>query len=158
MYGVRISYHWLGGVLGGRPADLSCYDPSGRVQYDEVANRDWFDDGIRSVLHLADDARIALMCTEKDPLECHRTLLVAASLSNRGVAVEHILVDGNLESHDRAMDRLMGIFKLSPNGDMFSSREEFVATAVERQAKKIAHVGQHVGATQATFGDESDAF
>lgn len=149
-----IGYVSLGGELGGRPSDRSCYDADGRVQYDRVAETDLFDDGIRTVIHRADGCQIALMCTEKDPLECHRTLLVARALAQRGVAVEHILSDGRLESHDSAMDRLMDSFKLPNNGDMFSSREDFVADAVVRQAKKMAYVGEK---TPAQY-DRSGAF
>ena len=136
-----IDYQSLGGVLGGRPSDFSCYDEDGRVRYDFVADTDWFDDGIRAVIHRADERQVVLMCTEKDPLECHRTLLVARALVERGVAVEHILANGRLESHDSAMDRLIGAFKLPHNGDMFWSRNDVVGEAISRQAKKMAYVG-----------------
>ena len=63
---------FLGGELGGRPADRSCYDESGRVLYDRVAETDAFDDGLRALMHRADAERVALMCSEKDPLDCHR--------------------------------------------------------------------------------------
>ena len=44
-----IEYVYLGGELGGRPADRSCYDEEGRVLYERVAETDAFDDGIRSL-------------------------------------------------------------------------------------------------------------
>ena len=94
-----IAYIFLGGELGGRPADRSCYDADGRVRYDLVAQTEAFDAGIGRVMRHADQRRIALMCAEKEPLDCHRTLLVARALVERGVAVEHILADGGLEAH-----------------------------------------------------------
>ena len=135
-----IGYAFLGGELGGRPADRSCYDADGRVQYDQVAKTDPFDDGIKRIINGADDCRIALMCTEKEPLECHRTLLVSRTLAERGVAIEHILADGGLENHAAAMDRLMDMFKLPRHGDMFRSRTEMIADALTRQARKVAYV------------------
>ena len=63
-----IEYIFLGGELGGRPSDRSCYDKDGRVQYDRVAESDPFEDGIRRVIHRADEGPIALLCTEKEPL------------------------------------------------------------------------------------------
>lgn len=138
---LSIGYAFLGGELGGRPADRSCYDSGGRVQYDVLANTDPFDDGVRRVIHRADDCRIALMCTEKEPLECHRTLLIAAALEERGVIVEHILANGSLENHADTMDRLIDIFKLPHHGDMFRSRNDVIADALTRQAQKVAYVG-----------------
>ena len=139
-----IGYAFLGGELGGRPADRSCYDANGRVQYEKLADTDEFDDGIRKIIHAAEDRRIVLMCTEKEPLECHRTLLVGRALVERGVVVEHILAGGRLENHDAAMDRLMDLFKLPRNGDMFRSRIDVVADALTRQAKKVAYVGEKI--------------
>lgn len=137
-----IGYLFLGGELGGRPADRSCYDSDGRVKYDRVAETEGFDDGLRLIMRGADDRRIALMCTEKEPLECHRTLLVARALADNRVVVEHILADGRLEDHDAAMNRLLDLFKLPPNGDMFRSRAEVIAEALTRQAGKVAYVGE----------------
>ena len=143
-----IEYVYLGGELGGRPADRSCYDEEGRVLYERVAETDAFDDGIRSLMHLADQCCVALMCTEKDPLDCHRTLLVSHALASRGVAVRHMLADGSVEDHDAAMERLVeedrreGDPGLYPNGDMFRSKTEVVADALARRAGKVAFKGE----------------
>ena len=135
-----IGYVFLGGELGGRPTDLSLYDADGRVRYDLVARTTSFDEGIGRVLCNADQRRVVLMCAEKAPLDCHRTLLVVRALVERGVAVEHILADGSVEVHGAAMDRLLARFKLSPGGDLLRSRDEMIAEAVDRQAKRVAYV------------------
>ena len=135
-----VAYEYVGGELGGRPVDPSCYDENGQVMYDRVAVTDLFKDALDRVVHAADDRRVALMCAEKEPLECHRTLLVARELAAGGVTVEHILADGSLETHDAAMDRLLDNFKLPPNGDMFRTRDDMVAEALTRQAKRVAYV------------------
>lgn len=139
---VGIGYTFLGETLGGRPTDHSCYDANGRVLYNRVADTDPFDDGIRRIIRSADERRLALMCTEKEPLECHRTLLIARTLTERGVAVAHILADGSLENHDTTMDRLMDMLKLPHNGDMFRSRADVIADALANQAQKVAYVGE----------------
>ena len=136
-----IEYTFLGAELGGRPADRSCYDADGRVLYERLANTDLFDDGIRRVIRAADERRVALMCSEKEPLDCHRALLIARTLTERGAAVEHILADGGLENHEEAIDRLIDVFKLPRYGDMFRSRDDVIADALFRQAKKVAFVG-----------------
>ena len=140
-----IDYVFLGGELGGRPADRSCYDEAGRVLYDRVAETDAFDDGIRAVIHLSEQGCVALMCSEKEPLDCHRTLLLARALAERGVAVRHILADGGIEDHEAAMDRLVeedrreGSLGLYPSGDMFRSRADIVADALSRRVRKVAY-------------------
>ena len=137
---VGIDYVFLGGELGGRPADRSCYDEDGRVDYARLADTDLFDDGMGRLVRAADERRVALMCSEKEPLDCHRTLLIAGALEERGVAVEHILADGTAERHDETLNRLIDTLKLPRNGDMFRTRDEVVAEALVRQASKVAFV------------------
>ena len=136
-----IEYAFLGGELGGRPVDRSCYDAHGRVLYDRLAETDSFQDGISYITRHADEHRAVIMCSEKDPLDCHRALLIAGTLADRGVDVEHILSDGELEAHTASIDRLIDNLKLPPNGDLFRSRDEVIADALTRQASKVAYAG-----------------
>ena len=101
-----IAYVWLGRELGGRPDDRACYE-DGELRYDRLAQTALYREGIERVLHGTAEHRLALMCAEKDPLHCHRALLVSRSLEERGLEVAHILADGGLELHDSAMDRLL---------------------------------------------------
>ncbi len=142
-----IGYEFLGGELGGRPADHSCYDEDGRVSYPRLAETDLFDDGIGRVVRAADERRVAVMCSEKDPQDCHRALLIAGALEERGVAVEHILADGSIERHDETVNRLLDRFKLPRGGDMFRSRDEVVVEALARQAERVAFVDERLAAT-----------
>jgi uncharacterized protein (DUF488 family) len=75
------------------------------------------------VVRGADRHRIALLCAEREPLECHRALLVARALDEQGVPVAHILGDGGLEAHRDALERLLDLTGL-PRQDLFRSREE----------------------------------
>ena len=136
-----IEYAFRGGELGGRPSDRSCYDSDGRVVYDRLAETELFQDGISYVMRHADETCVTLMCSEKEPLECHRALLVARALADLGAAVEHVLADGTLESHGASMDRLLDGLKLPRNGDLFRSREEVISDALSRQARRVAYVG-----------------
>ena len=133
-----VHYVYLGDALGGRSEDPACYE-DGRVHYERVAATESFRNGLARVVDGAARYRIALMCAEKEPLDCHRTLLVARALDEQGVDVAHIHADGRLEPHDEAMDRLLHITKL-PREDMFRTREELIATAVARRSRRVAHV------------------
>ena len=133
-----IRYVYLGYELGGRPDDPACYE-DGRVRYDRVAATESFRDGLARLVHGANTYRIALMCAEKEPLDCHRTLLVAPVLDERGVEVAHIHADGRLETHTEAMDRLLDKLKL-PRDSLYGTREELVAAAIARQAGQVAYM------------------
>ena len=122
-----IAYVFLGKELGARSKDPRCYK-QGKVQYDCLARQPQFAEGIRRVTEGMQQHRIALMCAEKDPLECHRTLLVARKLHEAGVEIAHIHADGSLEDHRTLESRLLDACKL-PEGDMFKPRDEFIAEA-----------------------------
>jgi uncharacterized protein (DUF488 family) len=135
-----IKYVFLGRELGARSDDRSCYE-NGRVQYGRLARTDLFRHGIERVIRGAEEHRVALMCAEKEPLDCHRTLLVARVLDEQGVGVAHILGDGQLEAHRDAMERLLDVTGL-PRDDLFRSREELIAQALARQEERVAYVDE----------------
>ena len=137
---IGIEYVFLGRALGGRPDDPSCYE-DGRVRYDRLARTPLFGDGLERVVEGAGRQRIALMCAEKEPLDCHRTILVGRSLVERGVTVAHILADGSLEPHDETMDRLLATAGL-PKGDLLQSREGLIAEALAHRERRIAFTGK----------------
>lgn len=145
-----IRYVYLGDALGGRSADPACYE-GGRIRYDRVATTEPFRRGLARVVHGAARHRIALMCAEKEPLDCHRTLLVARALDEQGVDVAHIHADGALERHAEAMDRLLAILKL-PREDLYQTREELIVTAIARQEERVAHADGRLAARSADQG------
>ena len=134
---IGIEYVFLGRALGGRPDDPSCYE-DGRVRYDRLARTPLFREGLEQVAEGSERQRIALMCAEKEPLDCHRTILVGRSLVERGVAVAHIL---SLEPHDETMDRLLATAGL-PKGDLLQSRGELIAEALAYRERRIAFTGK----------------
>jgi uncharacterized protein (DUF488 family) len=133
-----VEYRFLGKELGARSDDPNCYE-NGKVQYDRLAETELFKYGLKRVLRgMRDDFRIALMCAEKEPLECHRTILVARHLVALGVTVEHILADGSLENHDAALSRLARMINLR-EPDLVHSREQLIADAYRKQGERIAY-------------------
>ncbi len=139
-----IKYVFLGRELGARSNDQTCYE-NGRVQYARLARTDLFRSGIDRVIRGANDYRIALMCAEKEPLDCHRTLLVARALAELGIVVQHILADGRLESQEATMERLVRVVGL-PHQDLFRSRDQLIAEALVRQEERVAYVDEKLAA------------
>ncbi len=131
-----IGYVSLGRELGGRPDDPACYE-NGRVRYDRVAATPVFQRGLDRVMQDAAARSVAIMCAEKEPLECHRTLLVAQALGVRGVAVRHIRADGTLEDHAAAMDRLLVMHGDPPQGELFGQHGDRIQRAIVRQTERL---------------------
>ena len=131
-----IAYVFLGKELGARSEDASCYQ-NGKVQYDRLAETELFQLGIKRVREGAAKYRIALMCAEKEPLECHRAILVARHIVSIGFEIQHILGDGRLEGHAEALGRLVRQLHL-PESDMFSAQQEVFQEAYRLQGDKIA--------------------
>ena len=132
-----IAYVYLGGALGGRSSDPGCY-ANGQVQYDRLAKATAFQRGLERVLEGALKFNVALLCAEKDPLQCHRMLLVSQQLAAHGAEIRHILGSGVLESQQEAEARLLEDTGLPPS-DMFRSRAEIVAEAYRRRAADVAY-------------------
>jgi hypothetical protein len=82
----RISYVFLGKQLGGRPNERRFFC-GGVADYEKMALAPEFNKGLDRVIEGAKKYRIALMCSEREPLDCHRCLLVGRALADLG-AVE----------------------------------------------------------------------
>lgn len=141
----QIGYVYLGRELGGRSDDGRCYE-GGRIRYDRVARTPAFRRGIDRVRDGMQTHCLAVMCAEKEPLDCHRTLLVAPELERVGFRVVHIHADGHSETNAEAMSRLLEMHELNERQpDMLDpgrTREDLVDEAVARQARRVAYVDE----------------
>jgi uncharacterized protein (DUF488 family) len=131
-----IEYVFFGNELGGRPEDQSCYI-NGQLSFKHAARREEFRKGIKCVMEGAFKNRIALMCAEKEPLDCHRTLLVCRALKQQGAVVKHILHDGRLEGHEETEHRLLENAGLEPGPS--DSASETMDAAYAKRAGEIAY-------------------
>ena len=130
-----IAYVLLGKELGARSENPSCYK-QGKVQYDCLARQPQFAEGIQRVTKGMKQYCVALMCAEKDPLECHRTLLVERKLHEAGLK-GHIHADGSPESQDAGISSSRRV--QVPEGDMFKQRDEFISEAYAIQGERVAY-------------------
>ena len=122
-----IAYTWEGEALGGKPKSGGGYE--------DLAARPEFQDAIGRIIADSSDTTLCLMCAEKEPLDCHRTVLVSRRLAERGIAVEHLLADGNTRAHSDVEEALL---KKAGGADLFEDRNARLAhayTARERAMK-----------------------
>jgi uncharacterized protein (DUF488 family) len=131
-----IIYVSLGKELGGRPKDRSFFC-DGIADYERMARAPAFRHGLQRVVAGASRHRIALMCSERDPLDCHRCLLVGRALHERGLSVGHIVPDGRRKSQADIEEELLALTGRG-RADFFASPVERVAAAYRARARRAA--------------------
>ena len=133
----KINYVFMGDLLGARRSEADCRK-EGKVIYERVEQTDSFQRGIARLTDGARQMRVALMCAEKDPLTCHRTILVARFCAKEFDDVWHILEDGKIETMADANERLLKETKLS-EGDLFAMHKDRLRRAYKKRGELIAH-------------------
>ncbi len=136
-----IGYRPYGATLGGRPQSVELYC-DGIADYEAMARQADFQAGLDRLI--ADAARghgagrVCLMCAEREPLDCHRCLLVARALAARGFASGHILHDGTVEPQAATEQRLLTL--AGDDGGLFApGHNERIAAAYRRRARAVAY-------------------
>jgi uncharacterized protein (DUF488 family) len=94
-----LGYRWMGDVLGGRPDDPALLLPDGGPDYDAIRRSARFQAAVLDLAAVAAEAKVALLCAEERPEHCHRALLIAPALEERGLRVIHLLHDGTALAH-----------------------------------------------------------
>lgn len=145
-----IKYSFMGKFFGARPDNAELYNEEGYLDFEKVSYSDLFIKGIESVnLGLKRGNNIVLMCTEKDPIDCHRAIMVARAFSLRGIDVKHILPNGKYQTQQELDERLLDKYfpdraQLSIfNYDKVISAEENIKLAYRERNKEIGYHLQH---------------
>lgn len=116
---VSIEYRHFGDALGARSPDPSCY-VDGKVSYERLAKSAVFTAGLAQLIQCSAEVPTAIMCAERDPMSCHRALLVSRRLAQAEIDVQHILGDGTLLGHDNFEERLLSAAGLDDH-DLFNA-------------------------------------
>ena len=136
-----IAYAAMGGALGGRPRDARLYRDN-IADYEAMAMEPRFLAGLDRLTEIAARTRICLLCAEREPLDCHRCLLVGRRLAERGMTIGHILHDGTIEPHAATEARLLALedsARASETCDLFAAgQHERLAAAYRRRAQAVA--------------------
>jgi uncharacterized protein (DUF488 family) len=135
-----VAYLPYGDALGGRPRSLALYR-DGIADYEAMARRPEFEAGLERLCADVVRCRVCLMCAEREPLDCHRCLLVARELAARGLTIGHILRDGVIEPHEATEQRLLMLDAKDDGGtDLFpTGLGERLAAAYLRRTRAVAY-------------------
>lgn len=133
----NIEYLYLGEELGARRKEESL-KTNGTVDFDKVAVDEKFLKGIERIqIGIKKGYRIALMCTEKEPLECHRTILISKKLTDIGIKVVHILPNGTLTDRQQIEKDLLE--KYLPDKNQISIFETYESLDFLKEAYRRAN-------------------
>ena len=130
-----VAYLQLGDELGGRPRDPQLYC-EGIADYEAMARRPEFGAGLDRVIDETRRHRVCLLCSEREPLDCHRCLLVGRALAERGVTPGHIRTDGTIEPHAMTEQRLLKL--AGGEADLFGDPAARLADAYRQRARRVA--------------------
>jgi uncharacterized protein (DUF488 family) len=133
---VGIGYWFLGDALGARPKDPHCWE-NGKVSYARIAATPAFQEAIHALIDESHARSIALMCAEKEPLDCHRTILVGRALAQRDTDLVHIHADGRIEPQAAIEERLLHLAKQKV--DLLNGRDAALALAYDKQGRRMAY-------------------
>lgn len=142
----NIAYLPYGDVFGGRPREAALYR-DGVADFEAMARQPEFAAGVERLRADAARCRVCLMCAERDPLDCHRCLLVARALAERGSSIGHILFDGSIEPQEATEQRLLALDAEGKGApDLFvTGQAERLAAAYRRRAQAVAYRAKAVG-------------
>lgn len=136
---VGIAYSHLGPQLGAHREEPESYGPGGQVDFARTATTTAFREGIQRVKTGQQRFSVAMMCAERDPITCHRNLLICRFVREELSDIAHVRGDGTLETHEQLESRILAECKL-PQRDLFRSREDLVTLAYETLARQNAFV------------------
>lgn len=135
----NIGYVYLGDQLGARTGDANCYNGNS-VDFECLAKTEQFHIGLKHLTDISMKYRVAVMCAEKDPIECHRFILICRNLRNSGFHIIHILSDGSIEDNDKTERRLVKMLKIEPTlFELSKTQAELIDQAYNQQANNISY-------------------
>lgn len=132
-----IAYVFLGDSCGARIDDPSCFT-HGKADFRLIARHPRFIEGLNRIRKGMAKYHLALMCAEKDPLNCHRAILIIRNLKSNSIKINHIMSDLSLEDHRMTEKRLLSLYNLE-QPDLFKTEHERIEQAYDLQARKIAY-------------------
>lgn len=132
-----IRYVFLGAELGARRDERECY-VGDRADYGLIAETAIFQEGMKRLRKGVEGFRVAIMSTKKDPLDCHRGVLISRYAKEFSDII-HIHADGGLERHGDLEARMM--LRYGPEeADLFRSRDEVLDRDYKRRGEETNYV------------------
>lgn len=139
-----ISYFWLGNKLGGKYDKIKYCDEQGKVDYEKVAQSEKFIDGIKEVEKMIPRYNVCIMCSEGDPMKCHRFLLISRMLKEYNI--HHIMANGTVIKNSELERKLFNMYGNFNQLSLFDedNLESVEVKAYREQGRKTAYISEKV--------------
>lgn len=105
---VNVKYVFMGKYFGARSQNVELYNDKGYLDFEKVRKSKDFNEGIENViLGLEQGHTIALMCTEKQPIDCHRAIMISRAFEMQKIYAKHIMPNGKILTQQQLDEQLL---------------------------------------------------
>jgi len=132
----HINYQFFGREFGARRTDS--YNQQGLVDFELTVKTDLFQQGVKHINTLLEGHRVTLMCSEANPLECHRFALVARYFHDQGNEIQHILKDASLATHKQLEEEMINLY-LHARKPLLADVDELFGTYTDEDQLRDAY-------------------
>lgn len=133
-----IRYVFLGNSCGARIKDPLCFINE-KASYKSITETIQFKKGLSRIIKGLQKYTIALLCAEKDPINCHRNILICRNLKDFDIEIIHILESDFIERNTHSEERLLNDFNFDQN-ELFLSKDELLEEAYDKKIASIMHI------------------
>lgn len=144
LYGSGIQYAHMGKFFGARQENKAFYNAEGYLDFERFRESAQFKAGLNNVKKGLTKYNIALMCTEKNPIDCHRAIMVTRGFALDGIQAKHILHDLTSITQEEINHQLLN--RYFPNRDQISmfreeekTQEDLLVLAYRKRNKEIGY-------------------
>lgn len=130
--------------FGARQDNKAFYSSDGYMDFDAFSNSDQFLNGVAKMIKSAEQGyKIVFMCAEKEPIQCHRAILVARAFDKLGFSIIHLMPNGKTKNQREIDEELLkkyypDINQITLYGDQMSD-EEYLDAAYKKQNELIGY-------------------
>ncbi len=140
----NILYENLALEFGARQENKEFFSKDGFVDFEKFTQSEQFKNGLLKIKDgLNQKTNFVLMCAEKDPINCHRSIMIGHAMQKNGIEVLHIMPDNQLQSQSEIDKRLLELYSPDRNQlNLFaqsSDEQELIEQAYKKQNEKIGY-------------------
>jgi len=143
----NIHYRSYANEFGAQQPERCFYTPQGYLDFEIFTASEKYNHGYQRIEDgLMKDYVFALMCSEKDPMDCHRSIMISKTFNDNGYSVHHLLPDNKFMTQLDVEKRLLN--KYFPNRDQisfFAEQRSDNELITESYRKRNADIGYYLG-------------
>ncbi len=107
----EIIYRNYAHEFGARQENTIFYANGGYLDFNKFTSSNQFLEGVKKVTKgIEKGYKFALMCAEKDPINCHRSIMLGKGFKELGYNVDHIKANGQVETQCEIEIRLLDMY------------------------------------------------